>query len=80
MGPTNPPGKRTGAWYIITVTDYLTRWVEAAPIVDCTTAIAVWFLFDNIVTWFGFQKISMSDHGIQFINGIVNALTEELQI
>ena len=35
VGPINPPGKRTGAKYIITATDYLTRWVEVAPVKDC---------------------------------------------
>jgi len=30
LGPINPPGKRTGARYIITVTDYMTRWAEVA--------------------------------------------------
>jgi hypothetical protein len=29
VGPINPPGKRTGARYIITAIEYLTRWVEA---------------------------------------------------
>ena len=29
MGPINPPGKCTGARYIVTAVEYLTRWVKA---------------------------------------------------
>ena len=36
VGPINPPGKRTRSRYIITATDYLTRWVEEKPIKDCS--------------------------------------------
>ena len=60
VGPINSPGKRTGARYIIIVTYYLTRWAEAALVMDCTTMIAAWFLFDNIVTWFKCPRILMS--------------------
>ena len=35
VGPIKPQGK-TGARYIITATEYLTRWVEAQPVKDCT--------------------------------------------
>lgn len=36
VGPINLLGKKTGAQYIITATDYLTRWAEAQPVKDCT--------------------------------------------
>lgn len=36
LGPINPSGKRTSARYIITAIDYLTRWVEAALVKDCS--------------------------------------------
>ena len=61
VGPINPLGKRIGAWYIITVTDYLTRWEEAMLVVDCTIATTTSFMFENVVTCFGCPKIVMSD-------------------
>ena len=49
VGPINPLGKITSASYIITIMDYLTRWEEATPVVDCTAATTSRFLFENIV-------------------------------
>ena len=50
VGPINLLGKCTSACYIITATNYLTQWVEAAPVIDCTAAMAARFIFENIVT------------------------------
>lgn len=61
IGPINPPTRRTGARYIITATEYLTRWAEAAPVKDCTAETATRFIFENIVAVFSFPKILMSD-------------------
>jgi hypothetical protein len=36
MGPINPLGKRTRDRYIITATDYLTRWDEERAVKDCS--------------------------------------------
>ena len=60
MRPINPPGKRTGAWYIITTTDYLTRWEKATPMAYCMAATVAILLFENLVTRFGCPKILMS--------------------
>ena len=38
VGPINPLGKRTGSRYIITVTNYLTRWAKVKPVKDYSTA------------------------------------------
>ena len=69
-----------GARYIITMTDYLTRWEEAAAVTDCTIVTATRFLFDNVVTRFGFSKVLMSDEGSHFINHTISAMIEEFNI
>ena len=50
VGPIISPGKRIGAWYIIIVIDYLTRWEEAALVTYYTTTTATRFLFENVLT------------------------------
>jgi transposase InsO family protein len=79
VGPINPPGKRIGARYIITATEYLTRWAEARAVKDCSATTSTCFIFDDIITRFGCPKILMSDQGTHFINTSVEALTEEFE-
>ena len=74
LGPINPPGKRTSAWYIIIAIDYLKRWAKATPVVDYTTTMTTRFLFDNIMTRFECPRILMSNQGIHFINHTVSVL------
>ena len=80
VGPISPTGKQTGARYIITATDYFTRWEEVAPIKDCIAATAAHFLFENVVTRFGCTKILISDQGTHFVNKLIVELTVEFQI
>jgi transposase InsO family protein len=80
VGPINPPGRRTGARYIITETKYLTRWVESRAVKDCSATTAAQFIFEDIITKFGFPNILMSDQGTHFINKNIEALTQEFEV
>jgi len=48
--------------------EYLTRWVEAQLVKDCTGATTTKFLFDYVLTRFGCPKVLMSDQGTHFLN------------
>jgi len=60
--------------------EYLTRWIEAQLVKDCTGATAAKFLFEHVPTRFGCPKILMSDRGTHFLNETINALMEEFQV
>ena len=44
IGPFPIPTKRTGARYIITAVEYVTKWTEAAPVNTCSSEIAANFI------------------------------------
>jgi len=77
VGPIQPLGKKTGAWYIITTTEYLTKWVEAQPVKGCTRMTIEIFIFEYIFTRFGFPKVLLIDHGTHFLNEMISAMMDE---
>jgi transposase InsO family protein len=80
VGPIKPLAKRTRARYIITATEYLKRWVEAAPVKDCSVETTTHFLFEQVITRFGCPRFLMSDQGTHFINSTISAMTEEFEV
>eukprot|EP00253_Pinus_taeda_P021489 PITA_21489 len=78
VGPIKPQGM-TCVRYIITTTEYLTRWAEAQPVKDYTVVTTVKFLFEHVVTRFGYPKILMSDCGTHFLNETFSTLMKEFQ-
>ncbi len=48
VGPIQLQGK-IGARYIITMIEYLTRWVEAQPVKDCIGVATTKFLFEYVL-------------------------------
>jgi transposase InsO family protein len=80
VGPINPLAKRSRARYIITVTKYLTRWAEEAPVKDCCAKATTHFLFEHMITRFGCPRILMSDQGTHFINNTIRAMIKEFEV
>jgi transposase InsO family protein len=80
FGPINPPTRRSGAIYIIAMKKYLTRWVEATPVKDCSVETTTHLLFEQVITRFGCPSILMSDQGTHFINSTIKAMTEEFEV
>jgi len=71
---------KIGAQYIITTTKYFTRWAEVQALNDYTGTIAAEFIFEYILTRFGFLKILMSDCGTHFLNETISMLMEEFDV
>ena len=80
IGPFPTPAKRTGARYIITAVEYVTKWVEAELVDTCSNEIAAKFIYENIITRFGCPITLISDQGSHFINKTIKALTDQFQI
>jgi hypothetical protein len=72
----HPPTRRLGTQYIITTTEYLSRWAKATLVKYCSAKTTTNFLFEHVLTRFGCLRILMSDQGTQFINNTIRYLTE----
>jgi transposase InsO family protein len=80
IGLINPPAKHSKERYIITTTDYLTRWDEAEVVRDCSTTTTTWFIFENVITRFGCPRSLTSDQGAHFLSETIATLTREFFI
>ncbi|MCO5608495.1 hypothetical protein L7F22_062706 [Adiantum nelumboides] len=80
VGPIAPPAYRTHAQYIIVVTDYLTKWVEAKVTTKNDAKTTAQFWYENIFTRYGLAIEIVSDRGTHFINEVIELLLDEFLI
>ena len=80
IGPFPIPTKRSGARYIITAVEYVTKWAEAEPVDTCSSEIPDKFIYENIITIFGCPLTLISNQGTHFINRTIKTLTDQFQI
>jgi hypothetical protein len=80
IGSINPLDKHSKPKYIITTTNYITRWDEAEEVQDFSTDTAARFIFDNVITPFGCPRSLTSEQGTHFINSTIATLMTEFFI
>ncbi|MCO5604833.1 hypothetical protein L7F22_059007 [Adiantum nelumboides] len=78
IGPL--PRTSTDKQYILTATDYMTRWAEAASVARITAADVNKFVLDYICSRFGTPLEILSDRGPGFRADLLDALLENLSI
>jgi hypothetical protein len=67
IGKINPSSSK-GHQYILAITDYFTKWVEAIPVKSETSKDAINFIKEHVIHRFGIPQTIMTDGGSVFIS------------
>eukprot|EP00731_Ephydatia_muelleri_P032772 Em0024g316a len=78
IGPLSPVAK-DGSRYILTISDYFTKWVEVVPTVNRMASTVASSLF-KIFMRMGLPRVLLSDNGSEFCNALNDQLSEMLGI
>jgi transposase InsO family protein len=80
VGPFHPAAAQTGNRYILVVTDYYTKWVEAKALRDNTAQSTAKFLYEYIWCRYRCPIELVSDQGAHFVNDVIRGLTEHYAV
>jgi hypothetical protein len=67
IGKINPPSSR-GLQFILAITDYFTKWVEAVPMKSITSRDVINFVKEHVIHRFGIPQTITTDGGSVFIS------------
>jgi hypothetical protein len=67
-----------GHRHIIMVVDYFTKWVEVMPTVKYDGNIPSFFVFNQIISWFGIPSDIITNHGSHFQNEMMEELVAKM--
>ena len=78
MGPL--PVTNSGNKYVLAVTDLFTKWVEAFPLKETSSATLSNVMVDEVVCRFGVPTSIHSDQGANFCSEVINTMCKVLGI
>jgi hypothetical protein len=67
IGKINPPSSK-GHQFILAITDYFTKWVEAVPMKSVTLRDVINFVKEHVIHRFGIPQAITIDGGSVFIS------------
>jgi hypothetical protein len=65
IGEIHPPSSGQHKW-ILTATDYFTKWIEVVPSRQATDVVIIKFMENNILSRFGFPRKIIIDNAVAF--------------
>ena len=65
--------------YIVTATDYLTKWVEARALKKANAANVAKFLWEDIICRYGSPKELLSDRGWVFLSETIKEICKAME-
>ncbi len=78
MGPMNKTVR--GNTYIITFTDYFTRWSEAFPLPETTAETITKIFVENIICRYGCPRFLVTDQGSNYMSGTMGVICKMFDI
>jgi hypothetical protein len=76
VGPIKPLKRYTRNKYIRVATNYATKRVEAKALITNTIVVITNFLYEYILTRFGYPLTIVVDQGVNFINDAIKHFTD----
>jgi hypothetical protein len=79
IGKINPPSSK-GHQYILAITEYFTKWVEAIPMKSVTSKDVIHFVKEHVIHMFGIPQTITTDGGSVFIFEEFRKFTADVEI
>lgn len=72
------PTSAGGNQHIIVDVDYFNKWSESMPTVKSNGKTSAFFMFNQIIAWFGIPSEIVADHGSHFYNEMMVELASNM--